>query len=249
MGPKGGSYFCIIPSVETACFLQTLLFTKHICRFDSTCLRTSKPCEHPCLWYGDLWLTLSNLSMSITQTIWFARSKLSHLVWCLRYDYVQKTNEGCFVQLATLDTEKPILFLGHLERTGHLLRWWVCIDDKMHSGTLNVSMESGTCVNDDGSIQKSFQEPSCSCWMETGCPPIFRSFFFLSLSGDSGLSCCLTVATKTDLKGPGCERIWKLSQFCGCFFVARTILCRLCTKVSTSLRCFCMIVPRLQWHL
>ena len=31
-----------------------------------------------------------------------------------RYDYVQKTNEGCFVQLATLDTEKPILFLGHL---------------------------------------------------------------------------------------------------------------------------------------
>jgi len=29
-----------------------------------------------------------------------------------KYDYVQKTNEGCFVQLATLDTEKPILFLG-----------------------------------------------------------------------------------------------------------------------------------------
>ena len=156
-----------------------------------------------------IWWFVVDIVKSVNQAIWFSWSKsvATYLYDTPRYDYVQKTNEGCFVQLATLDTEKPILFLGHLgPRTGHLLRWWGCIDDKMHSGTRNVSIESGTCVNDDGSIQKSFQEPSCSCWMETGCPPISRSCFFLSLSGDSGLSCCLTVATKTDLKGPGCEK-------------------------------------------
>ena len=78
---------------------------------------------------------------SVNPTIWSAWSPLCHLfVWCQRYDYVQKTNEGCFVQLATLDTEKPILFLGHLERIGHSLRWWGCIDDERHSGTLNMSL-------------------------------------------------------------------------------------------------------------
>ena len=29
-----------------------------------------------------------------------------------RYEYVQKTNEGCFLQMVALDSDKPIFFLG-----------------------------------------------------------------------------------------------------------------------------------------
>ena len=30
-----------------------------------------------------------------------------------RYEYVQKSNEGCFLQMMALDTVKPVLFLGN----------------------------------------------------------------------------------------------------------------------------------------
>ena len=40
-----------------------------------------------------------------------------------RYEYVQKSNEGCFLQMVALDTVKPVLFLGYHGYRG--IRFWM----------------------------------------------------------------------------------------------------------------------------